>query len=131
MQVRYLPELDRCGIVAASVCLLHCALTPFAVMAAPAVGLYFPDGEWLHLPLVLVAVFIGGYAMSAGVVRHHQKLPAIIAAIGVLLLLASLAEKQMGEWSEYLAVIGAIILAYGHIKNMRAACECCPCSTLN
>lgn len=129
--VPYHQRLDSGGIVAAGVCLLHCALMPLVVLAAPAIGLTVPDGEWLHLPLVLTAVLIGIYAMFAGVTRHHQKLPAAIAAGGVLLLLTSLAEDQVGEWSEYLASVGAIILAYGHIRNMRAACECCPCSTSN
>ncbi len=127
--VPYHQHLDSGGIVAACVCLLHCALMPLVVVAAPTIGLSVPGGEWLHLPLVLIAVLIGGYAMSAGVARHRQKLPAAIAATGVLLLLASLAENQVGEWSEYLASVGAIILAFGHIKNMRAACECCSCTS--
>ncbi|MBO6505960.1 MAG: MerC domain-containing protein [Kordiimonadaceae bacterium] len=124
----YRTGLDRCGMVAAAVCLTHCALLPFAVFAAPVLGSFAPDTEWLHMPLVLFAVALGGYAMVVGNSRHRQKAPAAIAALGMMLLMASLAEAQLGELAEFFAIIGAPIMAVAHVKNLRAACECCPCS---
>lgn len=124
----YRTGLDRCGMFAAAVCITHCALLPFAVFAAPALGAFAPDTEWLHMPLVLFAVALGGYAMAVGNTRHHQKAPVALAAIGMMLLLASLAEAQLGELAEYLATVGALTMAFAHVKNMRAACACCPCA---
>ncbi|WP_262696434.1 MerC domain-containing protein [Kordiimonas aquimaris] len=118
--------LDHFGIIVASICLLHCLAIPIAVLAAPTMTVYAPDNEWLHLPLVLFAATLGGYAMLVGKARHQQSRPIIIASIGILLLLVSLAEAQIGGLAEYLASIGAIMMAYAHIKNMRAICICCP-----
>ncbi len=121
----YRTGLDRCGMVAAFICITHCALLPMVVFAAPALGAYAPDTEWLHMPLVLFAVALGIYAMMAGSNRHKQKGPAVLAAVGIILLLASLAEEQLGELAEYLASAGALAMAWAHVKNLRAACECC------
>lgn len=122
----YRSALDHFGIIAASICFLHCAAMPVAILAVPIMATYAPNSEWLHLPLVLFAVTLGGYAMLAGKVRHQQSGPSIIASIGILLLLASLAEAQVGALGEYLASIGAIIMAFAHVKNMRATYVCCP-----
>lgn len=125
----YRTGLDRCGMLAAAVCITHCALLPFAVFAAPAISAYAPDTEWLHMPLVLFAVALGGYAMIAGNARHKQKAPAALAVIGMIFLLASLAEDQLGELAEYLATVGAFTMALAHIKNLKAASESCPADT--
>lgn len=122
----YRTGLDRCGMVAAAVCITHCALLPFAVFAAPALSAFAPDTEWLHMPLVLFAVALGGYAMIVGKSQHNKKTPTALAVIGMVLLLASLAEDRLGEAAEYLATVGAFTMALAHIKNLQAARASCP-----
>jgi hypothetical protein len=127
--ISYRVSLDRLGIIAASICLLHCAVIPVMIIAMPMIGTtYASNSEWLHLPLVLFASILGGYAIFLGKLHHRQKSPTIIAIVGVALLLASLAEAQLGELAEYLASLGALTMAYAHIRNMRATCACCPSS---
>lgn len=125
----YRTELDRCGMIAAAICITHCALVPLLVLAAPVLGAYAPDTEWLHMPLVLFAVVLGAYAMTVGSARHRQKAPVALAIFGMILLLASLAEDQLGEVAEYFATVGAFSMAIAHVKNMRAACACDVCET--
>ncbi len=108
---------------AAAICIAHCALLPFLVFAAPALSAFAPDTEWLHMPLVLFAVTLGGHAMVVGNSRHKKRAPAALAIIGMAFLLASLAEDQLGELAEYLATVGAFTMAVAHIKNLRAANE--------
>lgn len=112
--------LDRCGIVMAGVCLFHCAVVPLAMLVFPLIGALHESAEWLHAPLALVAITLCVFALMRGSYRHSRRVPALLGAIGILLLLASLFEEQFGGFAEYLASAGALFAASAHLANLRA-----------
>lgn len=115
----YHAGVDRCGIVAAGVCLLHCAVFPLVVYTAPTLSALVPDSEWLHMPLVLMASIVGAVALSSGFAHHRRTIPVSLGLIGIMVLLASLAESVVGELSEPLASSGAVFMASAHFINLR------------
>lgn len=127
----YREVFDRCGLVASAMCLIHCALTPVVISAIPAVKIYFSGTEWLHAALVLVAVSLGGCALLLGKLHHRKKLQTTVAAVGISLLLASLAEDQLGVVAEISAILGALSMAILHVKNIQAAQACCSAQNKN
>ncbi len=115
----YHAGVDRCGIMAAGICLLHCALFPLVVYTAPTLSALVPNGEWLHMPLVFLATGVGVVALSSGFAHHRRAIPVSLGLVGIMLLLASLAESAVGEFSEPLASSGAVFMAAAHYLNLR------------
>ena len=124
----YQTTLDRCGVVMAGLCVLHCAILPFTLILLPVVGAYYENAEWLHAPLALAAVAVCLTAMITGWYRHNSWRPWVLGTIGILLLLASLAEEQLGELAEYVATVGALFAASAHWSNIRATSRGTACA---
>lgn len=137
---RYLPYQNRTGlqrpldVVAISIsglCIVHCLLTPLALILFPVVtGTLFADESfhqlllWLILPTSSIAMWLG--------CRQHKDLRVLLMGIiGVSFLLFAfmLGHDWFGEWGErILTVIGGLIMAAGHVRNYRLCrqqrCSC-------
>jgi hypothetical protein len=108
---------DWLGIVSASLCVVHCLLTPFLIFIAA-------NFSWWHEVsyLFLVVSFFAAYHAS-----NHTKsrtAQAIIWTSFTLLSICILFEEEYPLFHEisYLASLGLII---GHIYNIRY-CNNCP-----
>lgn len=121
---QYRSGLDRCGMVMASLCLLHCAVVPAIFLISPVIGMYQANSEWLHAPLALAALLLCLYATVLGKRRHRRLTPLLIGFLAALLLFLSLAEQMFGDFTEFLASVGAILAALAHLLNLRAAGGC-------
>src|SRR5919106_6199390 len=80
--------LDRIGVVAASVCAVHCIMLPLFVSALPLVGLGFlmaEQTEWTFVGLSFAAGFLS--LVPSYVRRHRKGRPLILFSAGLALIL--------------------------------------------
>ena len=118
--------VDRLGIFLSGLCLLHCALTPVALLLLPTMNLVF-FREGFH---VAIAFFIAGAALMAFVpgYRSHRDVQAFKwAAPGFLLIVAGAVWGTAvgGNWVESaLSILGSAFLIQAHRINRRL-CACC------
>ncbi len=104
--------LDRCGVLASAVCLLHCLATPIVIVLLPLAGADGFEGT-LALVLLSLASLSGLLALARG-----DRRPAIPLVLGLVGLLArgSLVE---GSLSEALAtLITTLAFASTHILSL-------------
>lgn len=118
---RSLASADRVGFAASLLCAVHCALLPFALALAPALGLGV--GGWIDLDqaFVVFATLLGVATLTLGWRRHR-------AFHAWLLLLPGLVLVWVGAFSllhdhtwvhAALMTGGGLMLAGAHLLNLR------------
>lgn len=111
--------LDRFGVCASSLCLIHCLLTPLAVLFFPGVkGLFTEDA---HKVFAVVVVSSIAFAVYPHCRRHGHKDIIAFAAAGVGLILGAIFfEDAMPLSMHYiLTTIGSVLLIWAHLKNIK------------
>lgn len=111
--------LDAVAIGASFACLVHCLALPLLFALLPALARSVAVPESFHLAAFLVAVPASAWAMRAGYRHHGAALPALIGAIGLLLL-------GLGVWAGLrpatetgVTVLGSLVLAWAHLLNWK------------
>jgi len=111
-------KLDRVGIVLSCGCPVHC-LIPIVL---PVFAVWHASTETaVHGTLLLMVVPVSGLAIFTA---HRRGVPAWIVGAGLLGLLVLTAGglRLLGEASERpLTVVGALLLAFSHVANLRHA----------
>lgn len=119
-------RLDKLGIAAASICAVHCVLTPLFIGLLPMVGLARLADERTEWAFVAISVTLGVVSLLPGYWRHHRRpAPLGVFVVGVLLILSArffLEDKQQVEI--VVVVTGALFLAVGHGINCRQCRTC-------
>lgn len=117
---------DLAGITLSLGCLVHCLLLPLLLLLAPALAPWLGLPESFHAAVLLLALPAAWVAMAGGWRHHRRRLPAILAAAGLLLLALGLAAH--GQWialgdpetaDRLLTSLGALSLASAHGLNWR------------
>ncbi len=130
-------RLSRAGSILSLVCVVHCALTPLALLVVPllaaqyggafedVVSSVFSDStEWVLLGVILV-IAGGGVLVTYPV--HRDRRPAILTMTGFLLLLSMRLVAGEGSSLELTGnLIGASLIAWGSFMN-RSLCRCHSC----
>lgn len=117
-------RLDRTGILASTLCAIHCLGASALAAAAPTLRIVeSPALEWAF---VLVALAIAGVALLRGAREHRARAPLVLFAVAVALILAA----RLVEWPEEraevaLSVAGAVTLVTAHALNIRLLRRCC------
>jgi hypothetical protein len=111
---------DGSAIGASALCLIHCLLPPLLLIFAPAAALAVSLPEAFHLWALVLALLCSSIALTLGYQLHRRLPPALLATAGLLLLVtAVLPAAERVE--TLLTVAGSLLLAVGHILNLRAA----------
>lgn len=115
-------------------CAIHCLLLPVALVLLPSLAALQLDNEAFHIWMVVGVIPTSVYALTLGCKTHKTYRFAMIAGVGVTLLVLALllGESVIGEAGEkILTAIGAGFVAFGHWQNYqrcqqvsRAECEC-------
>lgn len=118
-------SMDALGIIASSICLVHCMALPFVVSLLPVLGLQFLEG---HLAHVVLAFFVLTFAVTAvvpGYFKHRRSDILFFMIVGLsLVLIATFGLQGMGEtWELPLITVGNLILVGTHLRN-RALSRC-------
>ncbi|HKR92349.1 MerC domain-containing protein [Novosphingobium sp.] len=113
-------RLDRAGIILSGLCVIHCLL---GVVLVGVLGL---GGEALLSPAIhrvglALALTVGLVSLSFGMRRHGRVGPLVIGGLGLSLMAAALAAGH-GLPEAVLTVMGVSLVAFAHIRNLRAAC---------
>ena len=139
--------LDRFAIGIASVCAVHCLLTPIVVIALPIVATSFFVHEDFHLWMILFVLPTTGFAVFMGCRGHKDKWVAVLSALGISILIFALVNERMqhvtdAEFRSHAAhcdscardlseepipmhasawfnTLGGLLLASAHVRNFR------------
>jgi hypothetical protein len=113
---------DKSAVVLSIACTLHCIATPLLLVMLPSIsGILAFDPEALHLWLLYAVIPISLFAMIAGYFHHHRASISLVSLLGMLSLIGAVifGHDIMGGLGEViLTVIGSMLIAVGHIKNL-------------
>jgi hypothetical protein len=121
------PAVDRIGVAASVLCLIHCLLLPLAVpllplLAGVAAAESVHEGLLVVLSVCAVLAFVPGY-------RTHRTLSVLVyGGLGVILLAAGVLAHEVAVLEGLdtpLTVIGGVVLIATHWVNLRL-CRSCP-----
>jgi hypothetical protein len=112
-------RLDRVGVVLSALCLLHCVAGLVLVAGLGLGGSLFLHPSIHRVGLVL-ATLIAAVAIGIGAMRHRRAAPFVVAMTGLSFMGGALAVGHGAE-EAVLTVIGVILVASGHLLNLRHA----------
>ena len=122
---------DKAAISLSFICTLHCLAVPFAVALLPTLAAINLEDEAFHLWMVIAVIPTSLLALSMGCKKHRDyRVPLLgITGLSLLILAAFFGHDLLGESVETaVTVLGAIIIAAGHLLNHRlcqhSRCEC-------
>ncbi|MCW8879831.1 MAG: MerC domain-containing protein [Kangiellaceae bacterium] len=122
---------DKAAISLSIICVIHCLLLPLLVLILPSMATLWFNDETFHQWLLLAVFMSSSFALSKGYRQHKQFSIILWGSFGLsfLFLASLLGHDKVGELGEQsLTLIGAFIIAIGHIKNYRTCkqhqCEC-------
>ncbi len=113
-------KADKYAIGLSAICVVHCLVTPIAVIMLPALGATFLEDERFHYGILFLVIPTSLYALSLGCRKHGRNEILGIGLIGLLVLSSVLfiSEETLGEIGEkVVTVIGAVIVALAHVRN--------------
>ena len=110
-------RLDRLGVIISGLCLLHCLLA-IVLVAGLGLGSQFLLSPAIHKYGLVLAMIVAAVAIGLGALHHKRILPAAVAMGGLMFMGGALASGH-GWMEAALTVIGVILVAFGHIKNLR------------
>jgi hypothetical protein len=120
-------RLDQLGVLASSICAVHCALGAVLVGASGLVGSFVQD-ERVEAVLLISAVVVALIACGAGYRRHRDKWVLVLVALGLLLLGVGRIVDLSGIPEPVTPITAAAFLIGAHIRNARLlhrVHECC------
>jgi hypothetical protein len=119
-------SMDTLGIVASTLCLIHCAAMPLIITFLPILGLRFLEGHTAHYFLAGFVVAFALLAIVPGYLKHRKTtvLFSMLAGVGIVLLATFGSGRIFSENFELpLITIGNLIVVVTHLRN-RGLCKC-------
>jgi len=113
---------DKTAISLSLLCTIHCLALPLAAAFLPSIAALSLDDEVFHLWMLLAVVPVSAFALTMGCKNHQHYRVLLLGGIGLSLLALTviLGHEVLGEIGEKaLTVIGASIIALGHVWNYR------------
>jgi len=124
---------DVLAISLSLLCTIHCLALPLAVVMLPSLAIFPLEDEAFHFWMVMAVIPTSAYALTIGCRKHKHYRLLFLGSIGLAILIASafLGHDLLGEkWEKIFTVIGAGIIALGHLLNYRLClhqekkCQC-------
>ncbi len=121
-QSRWWHLADRLGATASFLCAIHCAVLPFVIALLPLMGLEFLADHDFERGFVLFAAALATTTLVTGHRKHARRLPLMLAAPGVLLLVLGVTVVDLHAQTALHSVMvtcGGLLVASAHIINLR------------
>jgi hypothetical protein len=116
---------DALGITASVACAIHCAVLPLLLTSLPIFGINIIDNLAFEYGMIVLAMGIGSWSLIHGYRRHHhQPLPLLLFAAGILLLFSKEIFHDWKLWFLIPAVIAIIIAHFVNFRYCRQANHC-------
>lgn len=112
-------RLDRVGVLLSCLCLIHCVLG-LVLIAGMGVGATFLLDPAIHRVGLVLATIIAAVAIGMGAIRHRRAAPFVVAMTGLSFMGGALAVGHGFEEAVF-TIIGVILVATGHVLNLRKA----------
>jgi hypothetical protein len=124
MMVKRKSKLDNVGMTASLLCAIHCAVVPLVITSLPLVGLGFLANPLVEWSMIILALFVGVYAIGLSYFRtHHKPLPMILLILGFLIII--IGHLFVSGWREGIVVpIGGLLIATAHFFNYKYSGMC-------
>ena len=118
---RWWHAADRLGATASFLCAIHCAALPFVIALLPLIGLSFLADHRFEAGFVGFACVLASFALVSGYRRHRRRLPLMLAAPGLLLLILGVTFLHGGSLLAHsiLVTCGGFLVAAAHFVNLR------------
>ena len=110
-------HLDRVGVLVSCLCLIHC-LAGLVLVAGMGAGASFLLDPSIHKFGLLLATVIAALAIGLGAYRQRRVLPFAVALVGLGCMLGAVLVGH-GFEEAALTMIGVVLVAGGHILNLR------------
>lgn len=110
-------RLDRVGVLLSALCLVHCVLG-LVLVAGLGLGSSVLLDPAIHRFGLLAATLIAAVAIGIGAMRHRRPGPFVVAMMGLSFMGGALAVGH-GFEEALLTIIGVILVATGHVLNLR------------
>ena len=108
---------DRLAIVISALCVLQCLFLPFVVTFLPFLDMWWLSDAVLHPILLALVVPLTFYALLPARAKHGSNVPLKLAIPGLMMLFAGVFMEQTTA-EKVLTVVGAVLLAIAHLKNI-------------
>jgi len=115
---------DRFGIILSATCIIHCLLTPVAIIAIPTLANLGASEELLHLLFAIFAIPVAAFSLWCGYKQHRVIQPIFYAVPGISFLWIAM-ELHEPHWLESVVTgIGGILIISAHVLNHRFKRHC-------
>tara|TARA_B100000795_G_scaffold111235_1_gene82111 strand:+ start:383 stop:766 length:384 start_codon:yes stop_codon:yes gene_type:complete len=109
--------MDSLGITLSSTCAVHCLFTPIAIILVPLFGVSILDNEYFHEAILYFILPTALIAITMGCRKHKDYKVAILAILGVLVLVGvTVYHDKIGN-IELWTLLGSSVLIVSHIRN--------------
>ncbi|HYO59521.1 MerC domain-containing protein [Archangium sp.] len=116
---------DAWGQTLSLLCMAHCLLLPLVLGALPAVMTRTLEEAPLHLGVVVLAAIIGVVSFVPGFRQHRDRRVAVLAAVGLGLLVMAPLTLPEGAAETAMTVAGGATLVVAHGLNRRRCQDGC------
>ena len=108
---------DRLAIFISALCVIQCLFLPVVVTFLPFLDMWWLSDAVLHPILLAFVLPLTLYALLPARAKHGSNGPLKLAIPGLMLLFAGVfMEQTLAE--KILTVVGALLLAVAHLKNI-------------
>ena len=121
---------DRLGIIASSVCFLHCLAAPVLLSLSAVYAHLLPSEEGTHRALAIVVTLVGAIAIGNGYRKHKRALVLFFTAsgLGIIFVAAEFGDRLPHHWNEVaLTLIGSCCMIAAHRLNHTFCSRCTRC----
>ena len=122
-------KMDKAAIGLSFACVVHCLLTPIAIVMLPALGSTFLKEDMFHYGILFLVLPTSLFALGLGCRKHKRLEILLIGLLGlfVLFLVLILGEEAIGETGEKITTVaGTAIVGFAHLRNFRL-CQSADC----
>lgn len=118
--------LDKIGVTATSLCAVHCVLLPVLLPVLPLLGISFVGEHVFEDIVLIISMVVGFISLFSGFHRYHRKLyPLYSLALGGVIY--SLKDSLGEMYHPYLIAIGAGLIIFAHVMNIKLCRSCKTC----
>jgi hypothetical protein len=117
-------KLDRVGVVASTLCAIHCALLPLVIAVLPMTGLNFLSNPVVECAMIFTAALVGILSLGISFIRIHKRIwPLILFFAGLATIAFS--HVEFTGWTEGpLVASGGILIVIAHFINSKYVGAC-------
>jgi 4-amino-4-deoxy-L-arabinose transferase-like glycosyltransferase len=109
--------LDKLGVCASALCMVHCLAMPVLLLVGVDSVLRFTQQEWIEWVIIALALLIGIASFAAGYVKHKKHYVVVLFLAGFLLIInGEMLESTV--MATVLPVAGSVVIVYAHVQNL-------------